>query len=44
MLQIPYTKKVMNIENEESWMILIMHFLKWGKLAEGKQEAKKIEL
>ena len=33
MLQTPCIKK-MNVEEELSWMVLIVHFLKWGKLLE----------
>ena len=33
----------MNVKEKESWMTLIMYFLKWDKLLEDKKEAKKME-
>ena len=35
-LQTPCIKKVTNEEEELSWMMTIMHFLKWRKRPEGK--------
>ena len=33
----------MNIKEKESWLTLITHFLKWGKLLEDKKKAKMVE-
>ena len=39
----PYIDKVMNVEERESWMTLIIHYLKWGKLPNDKKDARTRE-
>ena len=33
----------MNIEERESWMLLIIHYLKWGKVLNNEKETEKVK-